>query len=53
MRYCINGMILQSAALLAANKHPTDEQFKQALTYNVRTVKRAASGSWRYLHVGV
>src|ERR1700736_377745 len=51
--YCINGMIMQSAALMAANKHPTDEQIKQALANNlcrcgthlriVRAVKRAAS----------
>jgi nicotinate dehydrogenase subunit A len=51
--YCINGMIMQSAALIAANKHPTDEQIKQALAHNlcrcgthlriVRAVKRATS----------
>jgi nicotinate dehydrogenase subunit A len=53
--YCINGMIMQSAALIATNKHPTDEQIKQALAYNlcrcgthlriVRAVKRATSRS--------
>ena len=53
--YCINGMIMQSAAFMAANKHPTDEQIKQALAYNlcrcgthlriVRAVKRAYSGT--------
>jgi nicotinate dehydrogenase subunit A len=53
--YCINGMIMQSAVLLAANKHPSDEQIKQALAHNlcrcgthvriVRAVKRAASQS--------
>jgi nicotinate dehydrogenase subunit A len=53
--YCINGMIMQSAALIAANKHPTDGQIKQALAYNlcrcgthlriVRAVKRATSRS--------
>jgi nicotinate dehydrogenase subunit A len=53
--YCINGMIMQSAALIATNKHPTDEQIKQALAYNlcrcgthlriVRAVKRATSGT--------
>jgi nicotinate dehydrogenase subunit A len=53
--YCINGMIMQSAALIATNKHPTDEQIKQALGYNlcrcgthlriVRAVKRASSQS--------
>jgi nicotinate dehydrogenase subunit A len=52
--YCINGMIMQSAALMSSNKHPTDEQIKQALANNlcrcgthlriVRAVKRA---SWR------
>jgi nicotinate dehydrogenase subunit A len=53
--YCINGMIMQSAALLATNKQPTDEQIKNALANNlcrcgthlriVRAVKRAvASG---------
>src|ERR1700757_4957496 len=51
--YCINGMIMQSAALLCANKHPTTEQIKQALANNlcrcgthlriVRAVKRATS----------
>src|SRR3979490_3454822 len=53
--YCINGMIMQSAALMAANKHPTDEPIKQALANNlcrcgthlriVRAVKRAISGA--------
>ena len=33
--YCINGMIMQSAALIAANKQPTDEQIKQALANNL------------------
>jgi nicotinate dehydrogenase subunit A len=52
--YCINGMIMQSAALVAANKHPTDEQIKDALAHNlcrcgthlriVRAVRRACSG---------
>ncbi len=51
--YCINGMIMQSAALLATNKHPSDEQIKQALAHNlcrcgthlriVRAVKRASA----------
>jgi nicotinate dehydrogenase subunit A len=51
--YCINGMIMQAAALLAANKSPTDEQIKGALARNlcrcgthlriVRAVKRASS----------
>ena len=53
--YCINGMIMQSAALLAKNKHPSDEQIKQALAHNlcrcgthlriVRAVKRASAHS--------
>jgi nicotinate dehydrogenase subunit A len=53
--YCINGMIMQSAAFVSANKHPTDDQIKQALAYNlcrcgthlriVRAVKRACSGT--------
>ena len=46
---------MQSAAFVSANKHPTDEQIKQALAYNlcrcgthlriVRAVKRACSGT--------
>ena len=53
--YCINGMIMQSAAFMSANKHPTDEQIKKALANNlcrcgthlriVRAVKRACSGA--------
>jgi nicotinate dehydrogenase subunit A len=49
--YCINGMIMQSAALMSTNKYPTDEQIKLALANNlcrcgthlriVRAVKRA------------
>lgn len=49
--YCINGMIMQAAALISSNKNPTDEQIKQALAYNlcrcgthlriVRAVRRA------------
>jgi len=52
--YCINGMIMEAAALLASNKKPSDAQIKQALTHNlcrcgthlriVRAVKRAAAG---------
>ena len=52
--YCINGMIMEAAALLASNKRPSDTQIKQALTHNlcrcgthlriVRAVKRAAAG---------
>ncbi|HEX9461299.1 MAG TPA: (2Fe-2S)-binding protein [Alphaproteobacteria bacterium] len=51
--YCINGMIMQSAALLAQNKHPSDDQIKEALANNLcrcgthlrilRAVKRASS----------
>ena len=51
--YCINGMIMESAAFLATNKKPTDAQIKEALAKNlcrcgthariVRAVKRAAS----------
>jgi nicotinate dehydrogenase subunit A len=50
--YCINGMIMQSAALLATNKQPTDAQIKDALANNlcrcgthlriVRAIKRAS-----------
>jgi nicotinate dehydrogenase subunit A len=53
--YCINGMIMQAAAFTTANKHPSDEQIKQALANNlcrcgthlriVRAVKRATSRS--------
>ena len=61
--YCINGMIMESAAFLAVNKHPTDAQIKEALAKNLcrcgthsRIVKAAvcqplaaspASGEWR------
>jgi len=51
--YCINGMIMESAAFLASNKNPTEAQIKQALANNlcrcgthariVRAVKRAAN----------
>jgi nicotinate dehydrogenase subunit A len=51
--YCINGMIMESAALLATNKKPTDAQIRQALANNlcrcgthdriVKAVKRASS----------
>jgi len=50
--YCINGMIMESAAFLARNKKPTDAEIKQALANNlcrcgthvriVDAVKRAA-----------
>jgi nicotinate dehydrogenase subunit A len=51
--YCINGMIMQSAALLTTDKYPSDQQIKEALANNlcrcgthlriVRAVKRASS----------
>ena len=51
--YCINGMIMQSAAFLAKNKKPSEAGIKNALANNlcrcgthariVRAVKRAAS----------
>jgi nicotinate dehydrogenase subunit A len=50
--YCINGMIMQSAALLTQNPKPTEQQIKGGLANNlcrcgthlriVRAVKRAA-----------
>ena len=50
--YCINGMVMESAALLAANKKPSDADIKNALANNlcrcgthvriVAAVKRAA-----------
>ena len=50
--YCINGMIMQAAALLQTTKHPTEEQIRAALAENlcrcgthlriVRAVKRAS-----------
>jgi nicotinate dehydrogenase subunit A len=53
--YCINGMIMESAAFLATNKNPTEAQIKQALANNlcrcgthariVRAVKRAAGAA--------
>jgi nicotinate dehydrogenase subunit A len=51
--YCINGMVMQSAALLAKNKKPSEADIKNALANNlcrcgthariVRAVKRAAA----------
>jgi nicotinate dehydrogenase subunit A len=51
--YCINGMIMESAAFLATNKKPTEADIKKALAKNlcrcgthariVRAVKRAAT----------
>ena len=53
--YCINGMIMESAAFLAKNRRPTETQIKQALANNlcrcgthariVRAVKRAAGAA--------
>ncbi|TMA17092.1 MAG: (2Fe-2S)-binding protein [Deltaproteobacteria bacterium] len=50
--YCINGMIMEAAALLSHKKNPTDAEIKAALADNlcrcgthlriVRAVKRAA-----------
>jgi nicotinate dehydrogenase subunit A len=50
--YCINGMVMQSAALLAATKNPSEADIRQALADNlcrcgthvriVEAVKRAA-----------
>lgn len=33
--YCINGMIMQAAGLLATNKSPTEDQVRQALADNL------------------
>jgi nicotinate dehydrogenase subunit A len=51
--YCINGMVMQAADLLAKNKRPTEADIKNALANNlcrcgthariVRAVKRAAA----------
>jgi nicotinate dehydrogenase subunit A len=51
--YCINGMIMESAALLATNKNPSDADIRKALANNlcrcgthvriVDAVKRAAT----------
>jgi nicotinate dehydrogenase subunit A len=50
--YCINGMLMQAAALLARNKRPSEDEIKAALAGNlcrcgthvriVRAIKRAA-----------
>jgi nicotinate dehydrogenase subunit A len=50
--YCINGMIMQAAALLKTNKKPTEDEIKAALAGNlcrcgthlriVRAIKRAS-----------
>lgn len=51
--YCINGMIMQSAAFLSKTKNPSEDQIKQELANNlcrcgthariVRAVKRASA----------
>jgi len=51
--YCINGMIMESAAFLAKNKKPSEAQIKEALSNNlcrcgthsriVKAVKRAST----------
>src|SRR5258705_10824707 len=33
--YCINGMIMESAAFLTGNKKPTEAQVKEALAHNL------------------
>ena len=53
--YCINGMVMQAADLLAKNKKPTEADIKNALANNlcrcgthvriVRAVKRAAAAA--------
>ena len=50
--YCINGMIMEAAALLATNKRPSEDQIRQALANNlcrcgthariIQAVKRAS-----------
>jgi nicotinate dehydrogenase subunit A len=51
--YCINGMIMESAALLTRSRNPSEAEIKQALANNlcrcgthariVKAVRRAAS----------
>ena len=53
--YCINGMIMQAAALLQTNKKPTEQDIKAALAENlcrcgthlriVRAIKRASGAA--------
>ena len=53
--YCINGMIMQAAALLQTNKKPSEQEIKAALSENlcrcgthvriVRAIKRATEAS--------
>ncbi len=58
--YCINGMIMQAAALLQTNRNPTEDEIRTALAANlcrcgthlriVRAVKRAAEVMARARH---
>jgi nicotinate dehydrogenase subunit A len=51
--YCMNGMIMQAAALLEQHEHPSDAQIRSALARNlcrcgshlrvIRAINRAAS----------
>lgn len=53
--YCINGMVMQSVALLSSNPNPTESQIKEALASNlcrcgthtriVKAVQRAAKSA--------
>lgn len=53
--YCMNGMIMQAAAFLQVNKHPSDDEIKSALAENlcrcgshlrvIRAIKRAAGAA--------
>ena len=53
--YCINGMIMQAAALLQTNKKPTEQDIKAALAENlcrcgthlriVRAIKRVSDAA--------
>ena len=55
--YCINGMIMQAAALLKSNRNPSEDEIRQALAANlcrcgthnriVRAVMRAAETAGR------
>jgi nicotinate dehydrogenase subunit A len=52
--YCINGMIMESAALIARTPHPSEDDIRQALANNlckcgthqriVRAIRRVAAG---------
>jgi nicotinate dehydrogenase subunit A len=53
--YCMNGMIMQAAALLQVNKDPNDDEIKSALAGNlcrcgshmrvIRAIRRAAGAT--------